>query len=354
MVGGNKSDFLAKSTPGYHQLDYSDPAALNDLCTQLDIEYLVPGCNDRSYYSCAEVSENLHFPGIDRMDATEIINNKKKFKRFAQRIGLSVPPAFDLSKGSPDCTVIIKPVDSYSGRGISVVPHNSPQQLLHAIELAKSESRSGEYLAEEYVTGQLYSHSAFVVNGRVIQDFIVIEHGNANRFVVDTSHIAINFPTEITVNLRREIELMAQSLGLCDGLIHTQFLLNDEQFWLLEVTRRCPGDLYSQLIELSTGFPYAANYAKGFLGKKAVSGPSKQQFILRHTVTLSHQGLLQHLHFKHPLNIERWVPTATTGDLISPSPISRIGLLFLKCSGVEELNQFSKLAQQRELYSFNG
>ena len=353
FAGGKPNDFLAKATPGYQQLDYSNPAALADLCTQLGIEYLVPGCNDRSYYSCAEVSETLHFPGIDRLEATETINHKQKFRNYAQREGLSVPRVFGNDE-TPACAVIVKPVDAYSGRGITVVQAGETSQLQKAIGTAKAESKSGDCLVEEYVEGQLYSHSAFVVNGRVMQDFVVIEHGSANRFVVDTSHLAIDFPVEVHTRIRREIEHLAQSLRLCDGLVHTQFLLKGDQFWLVEITRRCPGDLYSQLIELSTGFPYVASYAKGFLGQRAAPGPLKQNFILRHTLTLPHEGLLQHLHFNHPVHMERWVPIAATGDLIAPSPVGRMALLFARCANAAELQTLASHATQRRLYTCNG
>ncbi len=353
FAGGKPNDFLAKATPGYQQLDYSNPTALADLCTQLGIEYLVPGCNDRSYYSCAEVSDTLHFPGIDSLHATEIINHKQKFRSFAQREGLSVPRVFG-NEETPSCAVIVKPVDAYSGRGITVVQTGEGSLLQKAIATAKAESKSGDCLVEEYVEGQLYSHSAFVVNGRVVQDFIVIEHGSANRFVVDTSHLAIDFPAEVHTRIRREIEHLAQSLRLCDGLVHTQFLLKGDQFWLVEITRRCPGDLYSQLIELSTGFPYVASYAKGFLGQRAAPGALKQNFILRHTLTLPHEGLLQHLHFNHPVHMERWVPIAATGDFIAPSPVGRMALLFARCANAAERQTLANHAIQRRLYTFNG
>lgn len=353
FAGGNPRDFLAKATPGYQQLDYSNPAALADLCTRLGIEYLVPGCNDRSYYSCAEVADRLHFPGIDSLYATETINHKQKFRSFAQGEGLSVPRVFNADE-TPNCHVIVKPVDAYSGRGIAVVQAGEEAQLKLALGAARAESKSGDCLVEEFVEGQLYSHSAFVVNGRVLQDFIVIEHGSANPFVVDTSHIAIDFPEDIHRRIRREVEHMAQSLRLCDGLVHTQFLLKGEKFWLVEVTRRCPGDLYSQLIELSTGFPYVASYTKGFLDQHAAPGPIKQQFILRHTVTLPHEGLLQHLHFKHPLQLERWVPIASTGDLVAPSPAGRIALLFARCASAAELQTLARHAVNRQFYTFNG
>ena len=353
FAGGKPNDFLAKATPGYQPLDYSDPAALADLCTRLGIEYLVPGCNDRSYYSSAEESETFPIPGIDRLEATETINHKQKFRSYAQREGLSVPRVFSNDE-TPACAVIVKPVDAYSGRGITVVQAGETSQLQKAIATAKAESKSGDCLVEEYVEGQLYSHSAFVVNGRVVQDFVVIEHGSANRFVVDTSHIAIDFPPEIHTRIRREIEHLAQSLRLCDGLVHTQFLLKGDEFWLVEITRRCPGDLYSQLIELSTGYPYVASYTKGFLGQRAAPGPLKQHFVLRHTLTLPHEGLLQHLHFNHPVHMERWVPSAATGDHIAPSPVGRIALLFARCTSAAELQTLASHATQRRLYTFNG
>lgn len=353
FAGGKPNDFLAKATPGYQQLDYSNPAALADLCTRLGVEYLVPGCNDRSYYSCAEVSETLHFPGIDRLEATETINHKQKFRSYAQREGLSVPHVFGTDE-VPDRAVIVKPVDAYSGHGITVVQAGETTQLARAIESAKAESKSGDCLVEEYVDGQLYSHSAFVANGRVVQDFMVIEHGSANRFVVDTSHLAIDFPAEVHTRIRREIEHLAQSLRLCDGLVHTQFLLKGDEFWLVEITRRCPGDLYSQLIELSTGLPYVASYAKGFLGQRAAPGALKQHYILRHTLTLPHEGLLQHLHFNHPVHMERWVPIAATGDFIAPSPVGRMALLFARCANAAELQTLASHAIQRRLYTFNG
>ena len=353
FAGGRPDDFLAKATPGYQQLDYSNPAALAALCRAQGIEHLVPGCNDRSYYSCAEVSESLHFPGIDRLEATEIINHKQKFRSHAQREGLSVPRVFG-KEVAPTCAVIVKPVDAYSGRGISVVQAGETLQLAGAIESAKAESKSGDYLVEEYVEGQLYSHSAFLVNGHVVHDFIVIEHGSANRFVVDTSHLAIDFPVEVHTRIRHEIEHLAQSLRLCDGLVHTQFLLKGDKFWLVEITRRCPGDLYSQLIELSTGFPYVASYAKGFLGQRAAGEALKQHFILRHTLTMPHEGLLQHLHFNYPVHMERWVPVASTGDLIAPSPVGRMALLFARCANAGELQTLASHATQRRLYTFNG
>ena len=51
-----------------------------------------------------------------------------------------------------------------------------------------------------------------------------------------------------------------------DGLIHTQFISDNNTFSLIEVTRRCPGDLYSKLIQMSTGINYSELYSMPFMG----------------------------------------------------------------------------------------
>lgn len=355
FCGGNPNDYLAKATPGYVQLDYSDPQALLELCNTLSIDHLVPGCNDRSYYSCAAVSEQREFHNIDSLSTTETLNHKAKFRAFAHREGLSVPRLFSSQLTQvPSVPLVIKPVDAFSGKGITVLHDANPASLQAAIDQAQAVSKSGDCVVEEFVHGQLYSHSAFIEGGKIIRDFVVVEHGSANPFVVDTSHIASDFPTRVLLAMRQEIAHLAQRLSLKDGLLHSQFILQNEQFYWIEMTRRCPGDLYSQLIELSTGFPYAASYAMPFLGLKVQPHAVEAHCIMRHTLTLPNHGLLEHLKFHQPLCMERWVPLCSTGEKIQPSPASRMALLFARCKTPGELRTLTAATCARQLYTFNG
>ncbi|HEY1057109.1 MAG TPA: hypothetical protein VGE55_00100 [Limnobacter sp.] len=352
--GGNPQDYLAKNDPGYVQLDYADADALLDLTRELDVDYLVPGCNDRSYASCAVVNSERNFRGIDTLDATHTLSNKSAFRRFAMQEGLSTPQLYDEQAVPTDVSVMVKPTDAFSGHGITVVKPGDAAGLRSAIEHARHTSRSGECVIETHVQGQLHSHSAFIHNGRVVQDFVVIEHGSANPFVVDTSHLAIDFPKVVLKQLRAEVEHMAHRLSLTDGLVHGQFLLTDRGFAWVEMTRRCPGDLYSQLIELSTGFPYAASYARPFVGLNVAPLTGfDARWILRHTLTLPKRAVMSHLGFKRPLMVTRWVPLAVSGDDIAPSPKSRIAILFAQAASSTELLDLSLAAQQRQLYDIH-
>jgi hypothetical protein len=190
-----------------------------------------------------------------------------------------------------------------------------------------------------------------------VHDVLVAEYGTANPFVVDTSHVLATPNPILLKNLRQEIEHIAQRLQLADGLIHTQFIARQgtsDGFALIEITRRCPGDLYSQLVELSTGFAYAANYARGFLGLAIEHQQQTLVPVMRHTVTLPQAGVLSHLRFHEPVSLARWVPLSANGDAIDPSPLGRIAILFAQCETQQQLHALTQSTCARRLYTFNG
>jgi hypothetical protein len=152
--------------------------------------------------------------------------------------------------------------------------------------------------------------------------------------------------------IRGEVIKLTERLALQDGLVHTQFLVDGDQFWFVEVTRRCPGDLYSQLIELSTGFPYCEAYARPFIDQAMVESPKALQrnWITRHTVSLPYEQHLESVEFRSPVRIVKWVPLAVAGDLVRPSPFSRIALLFSESESRADQDRLFAQMLKRELY----
>jgi len=353
VVGGNPNDFLAKSVKNYIKLDYSNVDRTREIIEKMNIDYIVPGCNDRSYQVCAQLNSKGSYYGIDTVATTEIINNKDKFRTFAAQIGLQVPRAISGEHVGETWPVIVKPVDAYSGRGMTIVHKPEQHKLQSAIDRAKEFSRSKTCIVEEYVEGQLYSHSAFITDGNIAEDFIVEEHCTANPFVVDTSRVIYDFPLEMLSRIRDGIALLAKKLNLVDGLVHTQFIRNGGSFWLIEVTRRCPGDLYSHLIELSTGFNYAETYARPFVKQKFSFGKNtlKQSWVMRHTISQPTEGVLGSIQFKFSVLIEKIVPISLAGDMIKASPFGRIALIFLRNNSEEELSELFQKTLNRSLYT---
>ena len=353
VCGNNPTDFLSKSAKNYINLDYSNIDQAHSLVQSLGIDYIVPGCNDLSYKICAKLNKQGQFYGLDRPKVTEIINNKEQFRLFAAQIGLPVPRIIPQEELSNMGSIIVKPTDAYSGRGVTIVHQSSQDKLQSAIEYAQAFSRTKTCVIEEYIEGRLYSHSAFLSEGTIIQDFIVEEHGTANPFVVDTSRVIYDFPSDIMQIIRETIIYMANQLKLVDGLIHTQFIKRGDLFWLIEVTRRSPGDLYSQLIELSTGFSYSEAYTKPFLNQtvSTVDNKLKQSYIMRHTISQSVEQIFSSIQFSIPIHIEKLLSLSLAGDLVKSSPFGRIGLLFAKARSQEDLNNLFNITLKRQLYT---
>jgi formate-dependent phosphoribosylglycinamide formyltransferase (GAR transformylase) len=351
VVGANPEDCLAKVSHNYWNVDYSDTQSLSELIKREGFDFIVPGCTDRSYESCSIVS-NGKYPGIESNEVDQLINNKAAFRSLAGKLNLSIPQVQEYEADTLTWPIIVKPVDSFSGKGITALISQNKSELKAAIDKARAVSESGKFLIEEYVHGSLYSHSAFLQSGKVIQEFIVQENSTVNQFVVDTSRVVFEPPVNLLVPIRESVEKIARALSLKDGLLHTQFVFDGDRVWLIEITRRCPGDLYSQLIELSTGFEYVQEYLRPFLNLPAAQSPTRrfQSQIMRHTVTTATAQDFSHLRFKRELLIERWSPLSIVGEQLKPSPASRIAIIFAKADSARDLDDLYETTLKRDLY----
>lgn len=353
VVGSNPNEPLAKLSPNYLPEDYSDAARMTALLAERKFDSLVPGCTDLSYQVCATINQE-RFPGLDSPETTARLLDKSQFHAAARELGLSVPRRFTEPEASTAPAVIIKPADTFSGRGVQALTQAAPSQLTKAIRTAQAVSPSGRALLEEFITGQLVSHSAFVREGRILADFFVREDGVACPFAVDTSCLAESLPHRLCDEVRRQVVRFVAGLGLVDGLVHSQFIAQDERFWFIEVTRRCPGDLYALLIEFATGYPYAASYAAPFIGKFAGKRTDAKQraWIIRHTVTAPEGQHLWGLRFQRPVQVRLWVPLATAGDWLAPAPAGRAAILFLQAQTAEEQAELYQSLLAGALYTF--
>lgn len=355
VCGGNPVDFLAKSVSNYIPLDYSDIEKTRDLIKELNIGFIVPGCNDLSYKVAVELNSDDRYPGLDTPEVTETINNKEKFRTFCARSGLPAPRIIPFEEATEVGPIIVKPVDAYSGRGITIIPHAAENSLAEAIRIAKQYSRTQTCLIEQYVPGQLYSHTTFLRDGTLQADFIVEEHGSANPFVVDTSRVISDFAPPLLQRIRRDILRMAESLGLVDGLIHTQFIAVEDRYWIIEVTRRCPGDLYAELIERATGYPYAQQYAAPFVDLQVTvkAQSPTPSWVFRHTISTPTQRTFRSVQFNTSIQIDKIVPLSLAGDSVSASPFGRIGLMFARAASEPELSRLFQMALARTLYTLH-
>lgn len=313
-------------------IDYSNPVALYDVVKNAEFDYIIPSCNDYSYISASKVANQFGFPGYDTNETTAILHTKNYFRKKTSEFNLKSPRTIQNIKDLTDKSFfpcVIKPVDSFSGRGVTKI--NFIAELSTSIDIAKRESRTGEFLLEEFIEGSLHSHSAFISKGNILIDFFVDEFCTVYPYQVNCSNHPSNTSKSIQTRVRFEIQKMAKELRITDGLLHTQFISRDNDFWIIECMRRCPGDLYSSLIERSTGVDYIDLFITPFLGSEyAKVNKFHEYYYGRHTISSDKQ--LVNFSFKPSLNQAELeiIQLKESGQKLSPAPFDKLAIILAK------------------------
>ena len=278
LVGANGSDVLVRrfGKERWANIDYSvDKESLLDLIERYRVKVVIPGSNDAAYRMCLDLKAHCNLVGIDVPSVGHAICSKSEFAIHADRAGLTIPKtisgtAADILKQEfhiPDNgALILKPDDQHSGLGTKVFYR--PNQL-------KSELNPRAYgektlVIQQFIHGNHFSVSAFLKNQFVekycsASEFISTQYGA--RWVEKSIAPALLAPS-IIQGAMIALEKFAHYFGLCDGLIHGQFI-HDHQtnsVYCLEVMRRLPGDLFGYHFEPEG--QYHQLYCEGFLASE--------------------------------------------------------------------------------------
>lgn len=366
VCGHLKTDPCHQHADASFYIDYSDREALLRLVEAERFDYVVPTCNDYSYMSCAWFAKRLGYPGFDNFEVAEILHTKNKFRYFTQQFGIPVPRANRQEVNQPiDVSgliypLLVKPADSFSGRGVTKVLEVSG--LGAAVDIARQNSRSGEIVLEEFVDGDLHSHSAFIYNREIIADFFVDEFCSIYPYQVDCSNHPSRLVTAVQSAVRETIAQLVKKLDLQDGLLHTQFISNGEQYWIIECMRRCPGDLYGSLIERSTGISYMEYFVRPFLGESIcpIGRLVAHKPIGRHTISV--QKPLSTYTFTHtiPAINVHITPLKNSGEQLNSAPFDKLAILFVEYSDesimlkvTPRLSEFISIESFEDVYRDN-
>ncbi|WJY16667.1 ATP-grasp domain-containing protein [Pectobacteriaceae bacterium CE90] len=342
VCSGKLSDpghLLAKKS---FPINYANREEVLKLARKENIQAILPGVTDMSYLSGAWIAEQLGLPGFDSTDTTNLLLKKDKFRVYAQRKGFPVPNAVTSVEAANQLhyPILVKPTDAYSGRG--VVQVNQKENVKEAYQTAIRESVSGEAVLEEFKEGSLHSHSAFIRDGRIACEFFVNEFCTIYPYQVNSSCLNIQMDETLKNRISDCLQALVSDLQLCDGLLHTQFIYNGKDFWLIEVTRRCPGDLYSQLVQYSTNIAYSTLFVAPFFRHSVPISeyrPALKRFISRHTVSTSESVPFMALQCERaPCRVIEAVLLKTCGEVLQAAPQDRAGIIFSEFKNVEEMS----------------
>jgi biotin carboxylase len=275
--------------------DFSNLEEMESIVKASGCEFVCSSTNDFSEISASFVAEKLNLPGYDSFKTTKILHHKDSFRKICSDIDIRAPKSIsvnlstfnvgnDLKEIALTFPVLVKPVDLSGGKGIGIC--HDPDELFECLDQSlDSRSREKRVVIEEFINGSNHGATFIVLGKEVVFDFFDVEHYGKNKYLVlgtSTNH-SLSDQTKRVV--RDYVDQLVAHLNLKDGLIHVQFMISSTNVFLIEVTRRTPGDLYTKFVELSTGYEYSSAIFASKVGLSFESRPSKSR--VRHISRLA-------------------------------------------------------------------
>jgi biotin carboxylase len=341
LITGDPNEPLAAYASELIICDYSDVQKSMEALRGKSFNKVIPSCNDAAFTLGAFLANERKLPGFDSINTVETVNSKILFRKFCSQSNISAPK-IHLNPNhiqESDLPIIVKPNMSFSGRGVSIV--QNLEFLDSAIAAATANSRDSKFNMESFIDGTLHSISTFVVNKKISSFFFVDEFCVTYPFQVDNSNHPSRLSEKIKTKTIEEVNKICEALELVNGLLHVQFMVQHEEIYVIECMRRCPGDLYGNLIEYSTNFKYYDAYVRGYLGVLAEGNHKPIENLPIGRFTESSKAKRTLTSFRLNGKIREFFPLATAGQKIEAAPFGKSSIGFVQYENTEEMYSHS-------------
>lgn len=337
-------------------IDYSNTVQVQGVLEGLKVDSVIPGATDKSFHSWLEITKRgePYGPTANPREldfALDKLSLSRLLSELEVRHPLTVDTTgIDLSDQFFDQPIVVKPSDSFSGRGISILCRPEETLLALAIQEARRFSESNRVLVQRYISGPLFSGSAFFVQGVLVQLHVVREKCLGAVPAVNLSYVSTELEPESIFLLTQTLEKVARATGKESGLLHSQFIVGPQGPEFIEVFERLPGDLYGRLIEISTGFPFHRAYLAGYIPISLVNKRTERGAYCRVTTTRGQlnrylQSSASNQHKVYEVKAVRRLRPPESGPH-QPEEV----ILFLEFRTPEELQEWAVGAEKTELF----
>lgn len=281
-----------------YKVNFNDLDAVKSIITDENIDFLLPGCGEESYLKTVQLAQELKIGNFDNLDTAKLVHNKWKFKEFCLQNSISTPNGFYYTDNSElqklKFPIVVKPTNLSGGRGIKVVLNIDELK----IALTSAQTLSDDIFIEDFIDGKLIAYSIFIQDQKIIYAFVGSDDVYLNKYLI-TSAYPISLAPDILEKLQFDIEKLAQLLSLVDGMFHLQVIVKNNIPYIIDVTRRIPGDFYPNLIEFCDEIEYSKAvvkaYTTGKIGNEFKQPKNEQNFIIRHCVMPQQNGFYKAL-----------------------------------------------------------
>ncbi len=251
-----------------------DVEAVKNLAIQEKVDFVITVCADQVLQVMAQVSEELGLPCyIDYATAKNV-----SIKTYMKRIFIEndIPTSKYLIMDEIDdkevetlrYPLIVKPVDSYSSRGVRKVQNRD--ELYNAFANAKKTSRTHNAIVEEFVTGNELTVDVYVSEGaaHVLCISRLDKIPGADKFVICRTCSPANISKDVEQKVEKVAQGIADAFGIKNAPMLIQLITVGDNISVVEFCARTGGGDKFRLIKKVSGFDVVDAVVELTLGNK--------------------------------------------------------------------------------------
>lgn len=274
LADRNPKAFATPYADEFYQVSTLDEEGIYQLALKEKVDLVLTACADQVLLITAKVSERLGLPCyIDYRTAT-LVSDKKHMKDIFVKNG--VPTA----KHAVMCTydedivrdfqfpMIVKPVDSYSSRGVRKVMNY--EEMKNAFDEAVRISRTNKAIVEEFCEGEELTVDVYVENGEahILAISVNDKIADKDRFVIYRTKNPALISEDIKEKIQDTAQKIADAFRLKDSPMLIQMISDGKRLSVLEFCARTGGCIKYRLIKKVSGFDVIKAVVDLTLGEK--------------------------------------------------------------------------------------
>lgn len=354
VTSGNAPELMGhKYADEYIPADYSDKEAVLKIVKENNIEGIISCANDFGVITAAYVAEKMGWKGHDTYENAMLIHHKDSFKKYCEEHNIPSPKTlsfFDKEEAykyvdTCEYPIIVKANDLTGGKGI----HKAfkKDEAIEAIDNAFEKSRDKHIVIEPYIIGKQQSFVAYIMNGKAVTYSACDCYSYVNPYLIQAETLPAEGIENYQDQLVKIIEDMAIDLKLNDGIFCLQYIVKDNQPYIIEAMRRIFGNQFTCLLARVTGFNWNEAYIRtsldlGYEGLKHNKPSGKG---------CGHYGIMSETNGKvvdYQVNenlmshVYKEIEMLKPGDVIDDCLNQRIKYLFYEYEDIEEMRSVIK------------
>ncbi len=269
----------------YYNVSIVEQEAVLALAERLQIDGIMSFACDPGVVTAAYVAERLGLPSVGPYESVALLQDKGRFRQFLRDNGFTVPQTRscaaleELESDALRFPLMVKPVDSAGSKGVSRV--DGPEQLERAFACARSFSRAGRVILEDYIESRGFPSDTecFSVDGElrfVSFNNQYFDKKAKNPYTPAGFTWPSTMPASAQEELAGELQRLLRLLHMGTTVYNVESRVGtDGRAYLMEVSPRGGGNRLCEMLQYITGANLIGNAVRAALGLplEELSGP---------------------------------------------------------------------------------